>query len=36
MTNLRSLDRRKHQGPFRFMFMDFKAFLRRVLNLGAR
>lgn len=23
------LDRRKHHGPFRFLYMDFRAFFRR-------
>jgi len=35
MTNLHALDRRKHRGPFRIMFMDFRTFLRRVLRLGS-
>jgi len=26
------LDRRKHHGPFRFLYMDIKALLRRVLH----
>lgn len=27
-----NLDRRKHRGPFRFLYMDFRAFLRRYLG----
>ena len=29
-----SIDRRKHRGPFRFLYMDMKSFLRRYLNIG--
>jgi hypothetical protein len=29
-----TLDRRKHHGPFRFLYMDFRAFLRRILGRG--
>ena len=28
------LDRRKHRGPFRFLFMDVRAFFRRFLGWG--
>ncbi len=28
------LDRRKHHGPFRFLYMDFRTFLRRVFGWG--
>jgi hypothetical protein len=27
-------DRRKHRGPFRFLYMDLKSFMRRYLNIG--
>ena len=29
-----SLDRRKHRGPFRFLYMDFRTFLGRYLGWG--
>ncbi len=29
-----ALDRRKHRGPFRFLYMDFRTFLRRYLGWG--
>ena len=29
-----SIDRRRHRGPFRFLYMDMKTFLRRYLNIG--
>ena len=29
-----SIDRRKHRGPFRFLYMDFRTFLRRYLGWG--
>lgn len=28
------LDRRRHRGAFRFLYMDLKAFLRRFLGIG--
>jgi hypothetical protein len=28
------LDRRQHRGPWRFLFMDLKSFLRRYLRVG--
>ncbi len=28
------LDRRKHRGPLRFLYMDLKTFLRRCFGLG--
>ncbi len=28
------LDRRKHRGPWRFLYMDLKAFLRRYFRVG--
>lgn len=28
------LDRRRHHGPFRIMYMDLKAFLRRFFGWG--
>ncbi len=28
------LDRRKHRGPWRFLYMDLKAFLRRYFGVG--
>jgi hypothetical protein len=32
MKNAYPLDRRKHHGPFRFMFMPLSAFLARFLG----
>jgi hypothetical protein len=29
-----SIDRRKHRGPFRILYMDLKSFMRRYLGLG--
>jgi hypothetical protein len=29
-----AIDRRKHRGPFRFLYMDLKSFLRRYLSIG--
>ena len=29
-----ALDRRTHRGPFRFLYMDFRTFLRRYLGWG--
>jgi len=29
-----SIDRRKHRGPFRILYMDLQSFLRRYLHLG--
>jgi hypothetical protein len=29
-----TLDRCKHHGPFRFLYMDFRTFLKRFLHLG--
>ena len=29
------LDRRKHRGPFRFLYMDLAQFLKRVFGLKA-
>ncbi len=29
-----SIDRRKHRGPFRILYMDLKSFMRRYLNIG--
>jgi hypothetical protein len=28
------LDRRKHRGPFRFLYMDLKRFFSRLLGRG--
>jgi len=28
------LDRRRHHGPWRFLYMDLKTFLRRYLGWG--
>jgi len=33
-TQASSLDRRKHRGPWRFLYMDFRTFLRRYLGWG--
>lgn len=33
MRNDSPLDRRRHRGPFRFLFMDFRAFLRKFFHL---
>jgi hypothetical protein len=29
-----SIDRRRHRGPFRILYMDLKSFMRRYLHLG--
>ncbi len=29
-----NIDRRKHHGPFRFLYMDLRSFLRRYLGVG--
>jgi len=29
-----TIDRRRHRGPFRVLYMDFQSFLRRFLHLG--
>jgi len=34
MAHLDQLDRRRHRGPFRFLFMSFSAFLKRYLGLS--
>ena len=28
------IDRRQHHGPWRFLYMDLKSFMRRYLNIG--
>jgi hypothetical protein len=33
MADLDQLDRRKHRGPFRFLFMSFSTFMKRYLGL---
>ncbi len=32
MSNLTNLDRRKHRGPFRILFINMTAFLDRLLG----
>ena len=29
-----NVDRRKHRGPFRILYMDLKSFMRRYLRIG--
>jgi hypothetical protein len=35
MATTQSVDRRRHHGPFRFMYMEFSVFLRRFLGVSA-
>lgn len=32
MPHSDALDRRKHRGPFRFLFMNFSSFMKRYLG----
>lgn len=34
MRSRNLLDRRKHHGPFRFLYMDLKRFMQRFLGVG--
>lgn len=34
MRTRNPLDRRKHHGPFRFLYMDLKRFMQRFLGVG--
>jgi hypothetical protein len=36
MASHHSLDRRKHHGPFRFIYMDLSTFLHRFLGIHPR
>jgi hypothetical protein len=34
MTDVNSLDRRRHRGPWRFLHMSLSAFMKRYLGWG--
>jgi len=36
MANSHSLDRRKHHGPFRFMYIDLSTLLNRLFGFRTR